>query len=218
MGAIDNTMVVFIAVEGSLGHNVLVPFNEYIIHHGGYEISGMPVSEIYEINREQGIIRQCFTNLCLDYYGQEPESQVRPAQLGIEYKSRFHPELAISVEEISSQDRTTFTSRKSTQDIFQIKVWESHPLISSSESQVITASVFFNGTPQEDQQMTLNVDIPDSPVIAVSMPPTAEDGHTTVSLAPIAMTNGTLITYEVCLELSEGAIQCVDESFLIWGN
>jgi hypothetical protein len=216
--AIDNAVVVFIAVEGALGHNVLVHFDDYIIHHGGYEISGMPVSEIYEFNHEKGIIRQCFTNLCLDYYSQEPEGQVRPAQLGIEYKNMFHPELTAVAEETIPQGGTTFTPRKSAQNLFQLKVWESSPLISSSEAQVIAAGVFFNGAPQAGQQMTLTVNIPDAAPITVSMPPTGEDGHTTIALAPVAKTNGTLITYEVCLNFSEGTSQCVQESFLIWGN
>jgi len=216
--AIDNGIVVFIPVEGTLGHNVLVYFDDYIIHHGGYEISGMPVSEIYEFNHEQGIIRQCFTNLCLDYYSQESEVPVRPAQLGIDYKNMFHPEVTVVAEETTSQDGTTFIPRKSTQNLFQLKVWESSPLISSSEAQVISAGVFFNETPQAGQQLTLTVNIPGAEPITVSMPLTGEDGRTTIALAPVATSNGTLITYEVCLNLSEEANQCVDESFLIWGN
>jgi hypothetical protein len=216
--AIDNSIVVFIPVEGTLGHNVLVYFNNYIIQHMGYEISGIPVSEIYEFNHEQEVIRQCFTNMCLDYYSQESEVPVRPAQLGIDYKNVFHPELTVVSEETISQNGTTFIPRKSIPNLFQLKVWESAPLISSSEAQVISASVFFNEIPQAGQQMTLTVNIPDTEPITVSMPPTGEDGHTTISLAPMATSNGTLVTYEVCLDLSEGEKQCVDDSFLIWGN
>jgi hypothetical protein len=216
--AIDNAIVVFIAVEGALGHNVLAHFDDYIIHHGGYEISGMPVSEIYEFNQEQGIIRQCFTNICLDYHSREQGAQVRPVQLGTEYKNMVHPELTVIDEGALPPEGTTFTPRKSVQNIFQLKVWESSPLISSAEAQIIAAGVFFNGTPQVGQQLSLTVNIPDTEPITVTMPPTGEDGHTAVALAPVAKTNGTLITYEVCLSLPDGASQCAQESFLIWGN
>jgi hypothetical protein len=216
--AIDNAIVVFIAVEGALGHNVLVHFDDYIIHHGGYEISGMPVSEIYEFNQEQGIIRQCFTNVCLDYHSHEQEAPVRPVQLGMEYKNMVHPEITVIDEGTLTPESATFTPRKSVQNIFQLKVWESSPLISSAETQIIAAGVFFNGTAQAGQQLTLTVNIPDAEPVTVSMPPTGEDGHTAIALAPVAKTNGTLITYEVCLNLSDGASQCTQESFLIWGN
>jgi hypothetical protein len=216
---LDLPVVVFIVVEGNLGHNVLVAFNDYIIQNGGYELSGMPVSEVFEFNHELGVIRQCFTNLCLDYFPNEQEAQVRPANLGTEYKNSFYPNMDIvSVDGKSPDEAPSLSPRNSAQNIFQLNIWESSPLVLSSEPQTLYASVFFNDTPQAGQQLTLTIYVPDAPPQTVFMPATNTDGQTAIALAPVATSNGTLIIYEICMDLAEGISQCEQESFLIWGH
>ncbi len=211
--------VVFVVVDGNLGHNVLVQFDDFINQIGGYVVSGMPVSEIFELDHEHGVIRQYFANMCLDFYIQEKEAQVRPASLGAEYKNALYPNLTITSEDDSlATEAPSFTHRNSIQNIFQISAWESSPLVSSYESQILYASVLFNGTPQTGQQLTLTIFIPDAPPQTVSMPVTGSDGKTAVVLAPVVISNGSLITYEICLPLSNGASECAHESFMIWGN
>jgi hypothetical protein len=91
-------------------------------------------------------------------------------------------------------------------------------LLTSADSQTISASVFFNGNPQINQQLTLYIHIPNAPSQAIEFPVTTESGLSTITLAPIEVPIGTLVTYEVCLDLPEGDIQCASENFLIWGN
>jgi hypothetical protein len=216
---LDLPAVVFIVVDGNLGHNVLIQFDDFINQIGGYEVSGMPVSEVFEFDHEHGVIRQCFTNMCLDYYIQEQEAQVRPASLGTEYKNALYPNLNISSEDSATPtEAPSFTPRNSAQNIFQINAWESSPLVSSHEPQTLYASVFFDGTPQVDQQLTLTIFIPDAPPQTVFMPVTGSDGKTAIALAPVATSNGSLIIYEICLPLSAGVSECARESYMIWGN
>jgi len=211
--------VVFVVIDGNLGHNVLVQFDNFINQMGGYEISGMPVSEVFEFDHEHGVIRQCFTNMCLDYFIQEQEARVRPASLGTEYKNVLYPNLNIDSEgDTTDAEATSFTPRNSAQNIFQINAWESSPLVSSAEPQTLYASILFNGTPQAGQQLTLTIYIPDAPPQTVFMPVTGSDGKTAIALAPVATSNGSLIVYEICLPLSEGVSECARESYLIWGN
>ncbi len=212
-------IVVFYYIEEGWGHNILIHFDEFIIKHGGYEISGPPITEIIELNKVEGIIRQCFTNYCLDYYTNEAEAQVRPVPLGTDYKNTFYPYLLLdSNGDTRTSIRQNTTPQADPQSIFEIRVWESSPLITSAESQTISASVFFKGIPQINQQLTLYFHIPKAQSQAIEFPVTTEYGLSTITLSPIEESNGTLVTYEVCLDLPEGDIECAGENFLIWGN
>lgn len=211
--------VVFVVVDGNLGHNILVQFDDFIHQIGGYEVSGMPVSEVSEFDHDRGVIRQCFTNMCLDLFTQEQEVQVRPASLGTEYKDALYPNLPITSEdEALATEPPSLIPRTSVQNIFQINAWESNPLVSSYEPQTLYASVLFNGTPQAGQQLTLTIFVPGAPPQTVFMPVTGSDGKTAIALAPLATSNGSLIVYEICLPLSDGVSECARESFMIWGN
>ena len=212
-------IMVFYYIEEGWGHNVLIYFDDFIMKSGGYEVSGPPITELIELDKAEGIIRQCFTNYCLDYYTNETDAQVRPVPLGIDYKNAFYPYLLLD----SSGDTRTLEgqatpSPNNPQDIFQIMVWESNPLLTSADPQKISASVFFNGNPQINQQLILYIHIPHAPVQAIGFPVTTYSGLSSITLSPIVAANGTLVTYDVCLNLPEGDIQCESDNFLIWGN
>jgi hypothetical protein len=97
-------------------------------------------------------------------------------------------------------------------------MWESSPLISSSDSQTIYASVSLNGMPQAHQQLTLTISIPNALPHSIDFPETTDTGQTALTLTPIVVPNGTLISLLICLNLPEGASQCISSTFLIWGN
>lgn len=66
-------------------------FAEYLNQNTGLELSGLPVSA-YE-RQSDSCFRQCFQNLCLDYFPDNPEElRVRPTPLGYLYKSRYYQE------------------------------------------------------------------------------------------------------------------------------
>jgi len=65
-------------------------FMEYINRNSGLELSGNPISEYQTFSSD--VSRQCFENLCLDFYANFPEElQVQPAPLGYTYKNLYYP-------------------------------------------------------------------------------------------------------------------------------
>ena len=64
-------------------------FEEYLTQNTGYELSGPPVTEYAP--QSDGVWRQCFRNLCLEYYPEKFEGlQIRPVPLGYLYKSKYY--------------------------------------------------------------------------------------------------------------------------------
>jgi hypothetical protein len=69
----NDPLLVFHPLKGELGHNVPAFFDAYLAEHGGLEVSGLPTSEVFQV--ESGSYRQCFTNLCLDFNLNNPDGQ-----------------------------------------------------------------------------------------------------------------------------------------------
>jgi hypothetical protein len=87
----DPGMVFFPTIGQELGYNIPKLFMDYITKHGTLEISGNPITELHPLGN--GISRQCFTNICLEYHSKAPEAlRVRPAAIGSSYpQNRIKP-------------------------------------------------------------------------------------------------------------------------------
>jgi hypothetical protein len=199
--------MVFWPTSGDQGHNVPQAFIDFIILHGGTEVSGIPISELFLASDQ--IFRQCFTHYCLDYYMQSttPDAlRIRPAAFGYTYKELY----------FQTQD----TSFAETQDLHEIslQVWEKHPFVSSTQSQEIGASLFEGTQPLRNVEPVLTLTMPDGTEQSVYFPPTGLDGQTIKQLDPINAPNGTLIPYQVCISSLTGERFCVKDSFVIWYN
>jgi hypothetical protein len=196
----NDPLVYFYSADGQYGHNVPVIFNDYLRQHGGLEIAGDPISEVFPL--EEGVFRQCFTNLCLDYYvNAEPGLKLRPAPLGFLYNNAdFFEPAAPTAASLS------------------LLTWDEKALVTSQESQTIHASVFENDAPVAGQTPTLTLILPDGKNLVYVFPPTSQAGQTQMSIPPLQAANGTLIFYEVCLDTPDGARRCEKENYLIWGN
>jgi hypothetical protein len=201
----NDPQLVFIPIEGDLGYNVPTVFEEYILSHGGFEISGKPIEERHAF---EDVYRQCFANYCLDFdpYSPGGVAPVRPAPLGRLYfdhnpsKTQAIPSIKIPAENIA------------------LKVWEKKPKISSQELQVINLMVrqIKNDAPVVGAIATLTVDIPDGGELVVNMPATDTDGITRLLLQPIHAENGRLVTYEICLTTVNKTSKCIEDAFIIW--
>ena len=202
---IDDPRMDFFLLEGDLGHNVPVIFTDYLAQHGGLDIAGPPITEVFV--KEEGIYRQCFTNLCLDYEHSAEDTKIRLASLGNVYKNRFIDEPIAEGEFTNSQSLQTMT----------IKVWEIQPMITSAESQEIFVGIFEGQIPLPHLEPELLVGLPQEELI-LAFPPTDEDGFTHLELPPVEARNGTIIPYDVCIENLMNERSCVSDSFLIWGN
>jgi len=171
---------------------------------GGLELVGRPITEVFPL--EDGVFRQCFTNLCLDFNVNAPDSEkLKIAPLGLEYKERYY-------------QATSTLPRTKTLNNLRIEVWESKPYVAPDAGQEIRVVVYKEDVPLKNQKPVLTVTMPDNRRQVLVMEPTDERGETSLELPSIAAQNGTLIIYEVCLEGTGGEPLCVGDQYLIWGN
>jgi hypothetical protein len=211
---IDSPILTFIAVQNGMGHNVLNEFDSFIKSHGGYAVSGSPTTELFSLDLETRVIRQCFTNLCLDYYPGALEAPVRPALLGREFFNSFSymfPDITTAPTSDPSM-----TTRKPS--LFEIYVSENKSSINSSTPQTIIAHVESFDVAQPRQILNLFLTLPNGTEQLYTMPATNQDGITGLTIPPIQGKNGTIIEYKVCLEITGQEPICVKDSFMIWGN
>jgi len=190
----------FIAVDGSHGFNVPYHFDDFISRNSGYDFIGKPISNYKRIN--DGLYRQCFENLCLDYRPDEIENlQIRPMSLGRRYNQQH-----VDTGGTNSFEAVTLT------------VWERYPVIASSEVQEIQVLVLDNGNPLKNIDLVMTVTMPNGSQRTYNFPPTGRDGQARSEVEPISAPNGTLIVYEVCVDNTDEAPDCVVDDYLIWGN
>jgi hypothetical protein len=199
----DNALVVCLPGEGGLGHNVPVYFNAYISQHGGLDLSGYPITEVFLL--EKGVYRQCFTNLCVDFNVNAPDGErLKPVPLGKTYAQRY-----AGARQREFEDKL---------DGVQIRVSEKEPVVPSGQTQEIQVKVLEEDVPLADREPVLRVTLPDGSEQVFHFPPTDENGETSFRLPPISGPNGTLIPYDVCLTGSSRKTVCVGDNYLIWEN
>ncbi|MEJ2348836.1 MAG: hypothetical protein P8Y03_03525 [Anaerolineales bacterium] len=198
----EDALMVFYPTEGDKGHNVPFYFNDYLLRHGGLKISGAPITEVYSYR--DGIFRQCFENLCLDFdVTASADERLKPAPLGAAYKERFYNQ---ANDFIKSQSL----------DNIHMQVWEGQSFVSSRDSQEIHVTVTENDVPLRNREPVLILTLPDNTRSEYHFPPTGDNGQTALTLDPISAPNGALIAYQVCLDGIGDDRLCVNDNFLIW--
>jgi len=200
-----------LGVQTQYNANLKVPsfFKEYILTNGGWEFTGESITA-YE-RRSDDLYRQCFSNLCLDYFPNHVQGQqVRVTPLGYAYKDRYYADQAEQQqpEESNTQDIT-------------LTVWEEYPVIAPNEQQVIGVAVYADRIPLGDYEpvLTLNVKLADSSefTYAYSFAPTSgETGKSSLTINTIDAPQGTRVLYEVCAWQDAPIDLCVLDDFLIW--
>ena len=197
-------LMIFYEIQGGKGYNVPRLFDEYIQHHGGSELSGPPLSEVFPIN--PGVFRQCFRNLCLDYdLNAAPAERLKPAPLGTRYKEEVF-DLAMDFHESLSLKNV------------DLLLWEKYMRLSAGEPQEIFVSVSEDGVALKNREPILILSYPNGEIQTFYFPPTGVDGLTSIGIPGIEAPNGTLIAYKVCLMGFNGESRCVGENYLIWNS
>jgi len=199
-----------LGVQTQYNANLKVPsfFKEYILINGGREFTGESITA-YE-RRNNDLYRQCFTNLCLDYYPNHIQGQqVRVTPLGYAYKDRYY------VSQVEQQPKPS-----GTQDI-TLTAWEEYPVIAPNEQQVIGVAVYADRIPQGDYEpiLTVWINLADKSDLtyAYSFAPTSEEtGKSSLTINPIDAPHGTRVLYKVCAWQDAPVDQCVLDDFLIW--
>jgi hypothetical protein len=190
-------------VSESLGYWVRSEYWNFIVTHGGQEVSGAP--RTLDNPRSRTVSRQCFTNLCLEFHDNAPAVlRVRPAALGYIYKELYY-----------STPLPAPTPTLPAQTI-SLNAWERDALLASGQSQEIVAAVFENDVPIADIELSMAVSMPDGSQPIYRMGPTNADGQARLTLPAITAPNGTVITYRVCTTNVSGPVFCYIENFVIW--
>jgi hypothetical protein len=192
---LNDPLMAFIQLDSAsnLGHNVPKAFLEYIAAHGGNDLSGLPISELNDVN---GLRRQCFTNYCLDFDSQAPAgANIHPVPLGYEYQ-RLQGYLPAE---------------------FNLRTWEARPILAPGEAQIVGVMVY-NATPSQpvaNLQPTLEVSLPNGSRQKLVFPPTGAGGtaYLTVTLAEAKA--GETIVYEVCAAQPGSVPTCSKEAWLV---
>jgi hypothetical protein len=198
----EDPLMEFIPVQGDLGFHVPTLFIAFLHQYGGILISGAPISEPVMVS--QGIFRQCFENLCVDFDVNKPESErLSLAPLGKMYAEMFvHPEEGAPDAIDNSQVR--------------IEVRKSANYIPVGGILDIQIRVTEDGDPLRNRELIVRLTLPDGETRTVLLEPTDENGYTNFSTPPIEAPNVTLIPFAICLQVSETQMECVDDQFLIW--
>jgi hypothetical protein len=179
-----------------------VLFDNYLKRFGGIPVVGNPITEVSPLDDVDGVYRQCFTNLCLDF---EPngDTQLRPAPLGVEYQQQYN--LQPGPE-----------PKWGEQGYVRLTIEEGKNFVAPGESQEIKVTLTENDIPLSNREPVLTITLPDGTQQMFRMNPTDEQGVSKYRLPPIQAKNATLIPYEVCLTIPQGEQLCVEENYPVW--
>jgi len=201
--------MVFYPVQDGLGFHVPVMFDQFLRQHGGVQLAGAPIAEpmIYE---QENVVRQCFENLCLDYRSSAAENEkVRLAPLGRLYFEQHN--LAQAEKAAGSDDGGPLC----------VRVGEEHVQIAPTQAQTIHLVAYHqdNQSPAANVEATITLQVPDGSQFTYYTPPTDQDGRTTMQLPPLGnLPEGSLVSYQACLDTGDDNPVCAYESYLIWGS
>lgn len=197
----ENNMV-FYVVNSPNGFHVPLVFDDFVTYHGGRELSGNPISEVYY---EGETIRQCFQNYCLDY--QPNDKKVMMVPLGKEYLEVINP----NPNEISTFEYSP--------DTVTIQVQEKAPNIKINETQELLIKVFRadNSNPIQNIDGNLRVTLPNGSELNYTIDATDEFGTSIITIpANKRMQNGSVLSYRVCMNIPNNEPLCIIDSYLIW--
>ena len=194
------TAMLGVPVQPDAQFDVPAYFKELINQNSGFELSGQAVTEYARQSDE--VYRQCFTNLCLDYFPNKAEElQVRSTPLGYLYKNRYY-------QEGSGVKPTPADSQSIT-----LKISKGYALVAPNQSQIITVIVYDGHQPYGNVQPLLSLMLPGGETRSYNFSPTQSNGRSSLHLDPISAAHGTRVDYRVCVRQV-----CLDDHFLIWGD
>lgn len=199
--------VVFYPVEGENGFHVPLVFDQFIASHGGMEISGLPLSEPYQIGEQ--LYRQCFENYCL-VYDNRPDAaeRVRMAALGREY---------LKINGLAAPQTAPF---EITPETVRLVVSALKPRLTAEEAQQFEILLLrqHDQQPLSSVEAALTLTLPDGREALYYLPPTDDEGRSQIRIAPLqpALPNGSVVAYRVCLNIPAEQPICKADSYLIW--
>jgi hypothetical protein len=200
----QNDAFTFYPVEGETGYNVADQVQAYISQHGGLDIAGLPITDMFQIRNQWW---QCFTNLCVAYDTSQPDQmRVHTAALGQMYKELFHNE-----DEAEVTVNTTQGNQGGIAYAFSVR--EATPTVRANETQTILVQLNQEGAAKSGSEFTLTLFIPGEAEQHFAFPLTNANGASNLALPIVNAPSTTLIPYEVCYQGN-----CVQDAYMIWNT
>lgn len=199
--------------EDALGYHVPIEFDQFIDQHGGRQTSGEPVAEV--LFYEDGAIRQCFENYCLDYSPDPSDAQpVSLYPLGARYLQRALEQglvnKGVALSELISMDGGPV----------RILLAEGNAQLPSGEMQTILIGVFNEAdqTPIPDVGVRLKLILPDGSSQEFETLHTGAAGQVVVQVSgQQGLESGSLVVYQVCIDELPGDLAvCESDAYIVW--
>jgi len=201
----DTNLSTFIIVDAVNSRGQFVPliFHNYILSHGGYEWSGLPISSYLTLASGPGI-RQCFESYCLEYH--EATGQVLMAHdLGVNYNINV-PYAPPPVSSVAQAGELVLLSLSETISVGQIHIQ-------------VKAINLKTALPVSGLVGEVDVSQIDGSIIRYTLPMTDSTGTALLTLAiPAGYGNGEIVNYQVCVNLPESAPLCQPDIYMVWGQ
>jgi hypothetical protein len=195
-----------IPIEPEIIHTIPEHFRIYIQSNIGSEYAGPAITAYTQ--QSQDVYRQCFQNLCLNYFPNKPlDEQISLVPLGYLYRQKFYNEAETYMPEVQPVVQA-----------YSINVWETEPITQPNSDQTIGVIIREGEVPVSNVEVYLLLKLAENITIRYTFPITQSDGSASLSLNPIDAPHGTVIHYDVCVSTVNQESTCVSESFLIWGN
>jgi len=197
--------VVFYPTAGELGYHVPIDFDRFISAHGGLEVSGNPIAEVFEFS--SGVYRQCFENYCLDYSPAAETDRVTMAPLGKEYLEQLQ-------SQTTPQELFTFSP-----DTVTLQVSEQYKQLLPDANQTISLIALrkSDGQPLANLEADLDITLPDDTHYTAAFPATRADGTSALTVPPTSgFSNGSILIYRVCLKAATTDPVCASGSYILW--
>lgn len=192
----------FYPVEGTLGYNVAIQVQAYISQHGGLDIAGLPITDMFLMNDQWW---QCFTNLCVVYDASQPEElRIHAAALGGMYKSLFFDNADAQLLPDSAQGAQNGA-------LYGFSVFEEKLAVDAGETQTIHVKLEQGETSNAVFELALY--IPGEAQQTFTFPPTNEAGESSLTLPAIIGPEITYASYTVCYEGT-----CIKDGYVIWNE
>lgn len=198
----DNPLMVFYRIRGQKGYHVPLLFDQFLKQYGGIRFSGSPITQPFML--EEGIYRQCFENLCLDFNVLDPGlPRIRIAPLGVAYQRIYSSQIEIEVHtnmqngvELSAREMEAYASRE--------------------QPMTIQVEIKREGKPSGGQRPYVILTMVDKTQQLLQFEPTDQNGLTSLQLPIIPAPNATIIPYQVCLDLLGSEPVCIEDHYLIF--
>ena len=194
---------------GKKGYHVVSWFDTFIQNHGGRNVAGNPIAEIAYYEED---IRQCFENYCLDLVQNQEIGQPTATLVPL---GAWYVEQQLNVGNLTED---MLLVEWVTADEIQFEIYEQSSTVDRETSQMITLSIISTttGKPLSGISSRVTLITPSNQKTELDLMNTNIHGISSVIVpAHVDLENGTVMRYEVCVDLISGEEVCQADAYLV---